>query len=226
MNASTASDAQRLQQAWAMLPPGARAALEGQWHALRGGGLACGAAVVDAMGNVVARGRNHAYEAAGPIETRVICALQDTRIAHAELNALAQVATDLDHERLTLWSTQHPCAMCAAAVQFVGIGLVVYLADDLSDASSAGEIAASRGTVRHEACGQPLWEAVSNLLFLHNPAVRMGVKASSIRHGLERCPRLTRLALDLADADVLGHAARSGLELPVALAPFLPDLQA
>lgn len=225
MNVPTPLDLDGLQQAWAALPAGARVSFEEQWAGLRGGGLACGSAIVDAQGQLIGRGRNHAYEAAGPLDTRTSRALQDTRIAHAELNALAQVATDVDHKVLTLWSTQHPCAMCAAAVQFVGIGRVVYLADDLSDDSSAEEIAASRGAVPYEAYGQPLWAAVSTLLFLHNPAVRLGANARSIKQGLERCPKFARLALDLAKADTLGHAARSGAELPVALAPFLADLR-
>lgn len=39
-----------LQQAWAALPAGARVSFEEQWAGLRGGGLACGSAIVDAQG--------------------------------------------------------------------------------------------------------------------------------------------------------------------------------
>jgi len=42
-------------------------------------------------------------------------ALQHNRLAHAELNALARIGTEAEHQALTLWSTQHPCSMCAAA---------------------------------------------------------------------------------------------------------------
>jgi hypothetical protein len=43
---------------------------------LAAGGLACGSAIVDASGDVIAVGRNHAYDAAGPLETRERYALQ------------------------------------------------------------------------------------------------------------------------------------------------------
>jgi tRNA(Arg) A34 adenosine deaminase TadA len=32
--------------------------------------------------------------------------------------------------QLTLWTTQHPCSMCAAAIAFVGIGEGWLIADD------------------------------------------------------------------------------------------------
>jgi len=101
---------------------GARAALEQQWHGLAAGGLACGSTIVNSDGKLVALGRNRTYEPPRDVERRAVAPLQDTRLAHAELNTLALVPTEIDHVRLTLWSTQHPCAMCAAAIQFVGVG--------------------------------------------------------------------------------------------------------
>lgn len=105
-----------LARAWDALPAGARAALAEQWAGLAAGGLPCGASVVDAAGRVVAVGRNHAYDPAGALDTRARYPLQRNRLAHAELNALALLDTATDHAALTLWTTQHPCAMCAAAL--------------------------------------------------------------------------------------------------------------
>ena len=61
-------------------------ALEGAFEALGAGGLPCGAAISDANGRVVARGRNHAYD---PVTGSDV--LEGTPLAHAELNALARV---------------------------------------------------------------------------------------------------------------------------------------
>ena len=140
MKAQSVDSAERkLEQFWASLPAGARAAFEEQWAGVAAGGLPCGSCVIDATGNLVARGRNHVYDAAGAIETRARYALQQTRLAHAEMNALAGVPTAVDHAGLTLWTTQHPCSMCAAALQFIGVGRVCYVADDPSDFSSSGQ---------------------------------------------------------------------------------------
>lgn len=211
MNAST------LREAWTTLPAGARAALQEQWEGLATGGLACGSAVVDATGKVIARGRNHVYDAAGPPETRQRYALQYNRLAHAELNALACIPTEVDHVPLTLWSTQHPCSMCAAALAFIGIGRVSYIADDLSDERSMEMIVAARAGTPHEPHGSPLWWTVSNLLFLHNPAIHARDSASSVRVAQRRYPKLANLALELASENALGKQALRGEELPSAL---------
>jgi len=133
---------------------------------------------------------------------------------------LALIPTEIDQAALTLWTTQHPCAMCAAAMQFVGMGKVCYVADDPSDDSPAGVIVATRGQVHHEALGDPLWWTVSNLLFLYNSAVQRGEDAGNLRMNRDRYPELVRLTLDVAQHDALGHSARAGIALPLALMPF------
>jgi tRNA(Arg) A34 adenosine deaminase TadA len=100
-------------------------ALEGAFEALVAGGLPCGAAISDATGQVVARGRNHAYD---PVTGSDV--LEGTPLAHAELNALARVPTPRDLSGDTLWSTQQPCAMCTSAIEFCGVGDTRYLAAD------------------------------------------------------------------------------------------------
>lgn len=214
------SDERGIEEAWAALPDGARTALEQQWEGLAAGGLPCGSAVIDAAGRVIAAGRNHAYDPAGELETRARYPLQHTRLAHAELNALALVPTELDHATLTLWTTQHPCAMCAAAMHFVGIGKVCFVADDPSDESAPQAIVASRGQVPYEPLADPLWWTIGNLLFLYNSAVLSGANAGNLKKNRDRFPELIGLTLDLAEGDGLGQAARSGVALPLALAPY------
>lgn len=203
---------------WQALPPGARAALDEQWAGVVAGGLPCGAAIDDGD-RVVARGRNHAYDQAGPLESRMRYPLQYTRLAHAELNALACLPTYADHGTLTLWSTQHPCAMCAAAVAFTGIGEVRYVADDPSDHASTEHIAASRAGVTYRALDDPWWWIASNLLFLYTAARADGERARNLVENDERYPALVHLALDLARDDAFGEPVRAGVTLSEALAP-------
>lgn len=196
---------------------GARAAFAEQWAGLAAGGLPCGSAVIDAGEDLVAAGRNHAYDPAGGIETRVRYPLQHNRLAHAELNALALIPTETHLGSLTLWTTQHPCAMCAAALAFVGIGGVAFVADDPSDFSPPARIVASRGEVPYQSLRDPLWRTVSNVLFLYNSAALQGGESRNLKLNRDRYPELISLALDLAQDDALGTAARSGVTLPVAL---------
>jgi tRNA(Arg) A34 adenosine deaminase TadA len=206
-------------KSWVALPAGARAAIEQQWAGLAAGGLPCGASVIDADGQLIAVGRNYAYDPAGGIETRLRYPLQHNRLAHAELNALALIPTEVDHTSLTIWTTQHPCLMCAAAMQFIGIGKVCFVADDPSDDSPPESIVASRGKVPYERLANPLWWTSCNLLFLYNSAVQQGENAGNLKMNRERYPELVRLTLDLAKVDSLGELARSGATLVDALTP-------
>ncbi|MBA2469817.1 MAG: hypothetical protein H0V37_10470 [Chloroflexia bacterium] len=127
--------------------------------------------------------------------------------------------------QLTLWTTQHPCSMCAAAIAFVGIGEVWFIADDPSDHSSHDLILASHGSVPYRSLGDPLWWTVSNLLFLYNSAVLEGERARNIEQNRDRYTELVSLTLEFARIDTLGASARSGTALPVALASHLPQLE-
>ena len=215
----------RVEDAWTALPLGARVALEEQWAGLAAGGLPCGSAILSADGRVLCAGHNRAYDPAGPIESRAQSPLQHTRLAHAELNALALVPTEFDHATLTLWTTQHPCLMCAAACEFIGIGKVCYIADDPSDESPPDAIVATRGRLPYEALGDPFWWTVSNLLFLYTSAVRQGEEARNVRINRDRYPELVRLTLSVAQGDGLGKAARSGTALPNAVAPHAEAIE-
>ena len=149
------------------LASGAWAALEGAFTAMIAGGLPCGAALVDPTGTVIARGRNHAYDA-----RRGEDILEDTPLAHAELNVLARVPTSRDLTRDTLWSTQQPCAMCAAAIVFCGVGHVRFLAADPAFVATddAGGGALFDPTSEHPEL--TVWAIVANALFLQPSIVR------------------------------------------------------
>jgi tRNA(Arg) A34 adenosine deaminase TadA len=201
---------------WAALPPGARAALEQQWAGVAVRALPCGSAVTDAAGDVIATGRNHAYDAVATSGD----ALQHTRLAHAEFNALARIDTDLDWAGLTLWCTQHPCSMCAAAASFTGIGRVVFAADDPSDDSTPADVEATRGTVHYERLGAPDWAVATTLLFLSTGAFLRGAEDRNVVLAGSNTPGVAALALDLAAQDHLGKLSAAGYPLPAALEPL------
>ena len=203
-----------IHDSWLGLPAGARAALEEQWAGLAAGGLPCGSSIVDESGTVIARGRNHAYDDATGAH-----ALERTRLAHAEFNALAGVDTDRDWTALTLFTTQHPCAMCAAAVDFTGLGRVVYVADDPRDDSAPARVAATRGAVTYQRLGSVEWAIVATIMFLYVGAELRGEHDSNLRSAAAANPALGALVLaEVADGR-LGRAARSGIPLAEAFAP-------
>jgi hypothetical protein len=61
----TMTAAAGFERAWAVLEPGAQRSLQLAYASLAAGGLACGAALIDASGVVVADGRNRAYDSPG-----------------------------------------------------------------------------------------------------------------------------------------------------------------
>jgi tRNA(Arg) A34 adenosine deaminase TadA len=185
---------------------GAWRALERALDALRAGGLPCGACLVDSDGNVIAEGRNHAYDPASGSDL-----LEQTPLAHAELNVLARVSSDRDLGRDTLWSTQQPCSMCMAAIQFCGVGKTRYLAADPAflgtDDIRAGKIVDP--TVDDPTLGP--WAVLATLMFLHPAIERGGVKSPRVQRNLPLEPEATDLAIAV-HREKLFTAATRGLE--------------
>jgi len=78
--------------------------------------------------------------------------MSSSRRNHAELNLVRAVSARLDFNELrttTLYASTEPCAMCAGAIYWSGIGRVVYalsaelLATIVDDASGESELALS-----------------------------------------------------------------------------------
>ena len=181
---------------WGELPEGARATLDQEWRGVTARDLPSGAAVASAEGVVVAAGRNRVYD---PVTAED--PLEGTALAHAELNALARVPHG-DLGALTLWSTQRPCAMCAAAIGFVGVGRVRYLAEDPSTAA--------RSESSFDRRDDPVWSRVAAMLFLYTGAVLRGEADGNLVRQAETDAALARAVLGLANGDRLGNRARSG----------------
>ena len=175
-----------------------RRCLELAYEALRAGGLACGSVVQDASGEIVAEGRNHAYDPPTGSEP-----LEGTPLAHAELNALARVATDRDLAGDTLWSSQEPCSMCTAAAAFVGVGAIAYLAPDpwaLATDQSRAQGAAVAGDAAAPPVSGPTgepWRTIANALFILSIAATRGPDHSTVTRSATLDPAATETALAL-----------------------------
>jgi hypothetical protein len=82
--------------------------------------------IVDDTGRVVARGRNRMMEPrAGDGR-----ALAGTPLAHAEMNALAELSFGNGFSDHRLYTTFEPCLMCASAIVQIRIGQVRFAAAD------------------------------------------------------------------------------------------------
>jgi tRNA(Arg) A34 adenosine deaminase TadA len=95
-------------------------ALDLAWDAFCAGTTPVGAVVIDAAGAIVAEGRGRRYEPAAPPGQ-----LAGTHVAHAELNALAQLGADRHYEDHALLTTLEPCGMCHGAAIQASIGAPV-----------------------------------------------------------------------------------------------------
>lgn len=95
------------------------------WAAYIDGTTPVGAMLLDGDGRRVATGLNRRYS-----PTPVAGQLNGSRLAHAELNALAGVDPLTDVRSHTLFTTLEPCSLCVGASIQAGVGRVVYAAPD------------------------------------------------------------------------------------------------
>jgi tRNA(Arg) A34 adenosine deaminase TadA len=91
------------------------------WDAYRAGSLPIGAVVLDGSGAVVGRGRSTRHE-----DVVVPGQLVNSRIAHAEINALAQLACPrgFSFQDHVLFTNVEPCCLCMGAALQTGVGVL------------------------------------------------------------------------------------------------------
>ena len=111
---------------WSELSLPWQTALEEAWSASCAGCVPVGAVVVNAVGEIIARGRNHINDqAALPGQ---ICL---TQLAHAELNALLAVECNHgDLHQYAIYSTMEPCPLCMGAIYMSGLRRIYYACRD------------------------------------------------------------------------------------------------
>jgi tRNA(adenine34) deaminase len=94
------------------------------WEAFQERSIPVGAVLVDGSGTVIGQGRNRMNGTTAPPGQ-----IAGSRIAHAEINALAQLPSEV-HEGHILYTTLEPCFLCTMALRFSHVGTVRYAAPD------------------------------------------------------------------------------------------------
>jgi len=143
--------------------------------------------ITDPDGNITAEGRNRAYDPPGGDDV-----LQETRLAHAEMNALAAVRTDSDLSGCTLWSTQFPCSMCRAAIDFNGLAAVRFMADDPAYGRSVPD-----GRTSYAGPKDTIWIVTADLLFVYHHLWVRDPGEGIVESYLQREPEIAALAEEL-----------------------------
>ena len=88
--------------------------------------------MVDEAGRIAAEGRNRIFDDAAPAGQ-----LAATRLAHAEVNALAQLSNSRRWDSCTLYTTLEPCPLCVTASSVASVGRIIYAGRDVYSGGSA-----------------------------------------------------------------------------------------
>jgi tRNA(adenine34) deaminase len=196
-----------LKEAFSGLDPAWREAFVLAWESYVAGSNPVGAVVVDQDRRVVGRGRNQV------LDVRIGTGrLASTDIAHAEINALADIGRG--SAGLTLLSTLEPCPMCAGAAMLSRVGTVAYAATDpffgVSRFPTLRDRFEQRGRRLEEPVPEPLASFAGALVLefeLRDAAVAEVAEAWQAEHGA------TRLARRLRTKGRLDELARAHAEI-------------
>jgi tRNA(Arg) A34 adenosine deaminase TadA len=118
-------------EGWEHLDLPWRAAFELAWEAFADGTIPVGAVVVDENGAIVAQGRNRIFADSAPPKQ-----IAGTRLAHAEVNALAQLSPDRRWNACTLYTTLEPCVLCVGAASVATVGRIRFAGTEPVSGSS------------------------------------------------------------------------------------------
>lgn len=187
------------------------------WQSCAAGTIGVGARLVGDDGAVLADGSNGLFaEPVGP--------LRGNKIAHAEMNALAQIDAAADLTRATLYTSLEPCFMCAGAVLLARVGRVVIAAADpyMDGASSlsAADHAMADNTERIF-LDAPAWATLSRVFSLHAVFFWMaGSDAVASAHAAE--PKIAPLVAQVVADNTVAALAEAGATVEVAIGELAP----
>lgn len=102
-----------------------QAALGLAWEAMVANTTPVGCVVLDAKGQIATRGRGRRY-----VRDAASGQLSYSHLAHAELNALAQLPPTRRYEDYVVLTTLEPCLLCVGAAVMATIGRVEYAGAD------------------------------------------------------------------------------------------------
>jgi len=111
---------------WNELGGAWRRTFELAWEAHGRGTIPVGAVIAAPDGEIVAAGRNRIFESHAPAGE-----LAGTRLAHAEVNALAHLDLSRRWEDHTLYTSLEPCVLCVGAALLSTIGGIRYASIDV-----------------------------------------------------------------------------------------------
>ena len=126
-----------------------RACFESAWEAFLADTIPVGAAVAGADGSVVACGRNRIFDPPGR-------GLSGSRLAHAEVDALAQLPVTARYRDHVLYSTLEPCLLCVAATLHATVGNIRYATPDPFGGACTGTIDTAYWQRSAPQIGEPL----------------------------------------------------------------------
>jgi tRNA(adenine34) deaminase len=109
---------------WVALSTQWREAFVLAWEAFQAGSPAVGAVVVGPDGSILGRGRSRRGEATAPQGQ-----IAGSRLAHAELNALASLSVDVEPGTV-VYTTLQPCFLCSAAAAMSRVATVWFAGRD------------------------------------------------------------------------------------------------
>ena len=185
-------------------------ALELAWESFCGGTTPVGAVVTDAAGVIVAEGRGRRFESAAPPGQ-----LAWTGVAHAELNALAQLGPDRHYTDHALLTTLEPCAMCHGAAIQASVGSLAYAGADPYGGTAAVVFGTPQARHRPLPVAGPLPDERGRLSELLHITWIMRVAGPHVLAAQQQAlPALAALAARPSTQRLLAEAAAARTPLP------------
>jgi tRNA(Arg) A34 adenosine deaminase TadA len=214
----------RSDQAWQALPAAEQVVFRAAWKACARGTVGVGCAILDESGQIISSARN-ATRGDGDDDLPIA----GTYVAHAEINALAQIPTERNLDRCTLITSILPCLMCAGAAVMAHVGQVRYLtADplfpDFLALRQVGEIARRQWPVYQE-CPQNEWTVLALVLSAHSKAVAKPDGLVMTTYELLE-PEAASLLRQIVRREIFARSACGGADIPEVLAEIWDDLLA
>ncbi|MEM7288250.1 MAG: nucleoside deaminase [Actinomycetota bacterium] len=191
------------------------------WQSCAAGTIGVGARLVGEDGSVLADGSNGLFaDAVGP--------LRGNKIAHAEMNALAQIDAATDLTRATLYTSLEPCFMCAGAVLLSRVGRVEVAARDPYMEGASALPTADHGMTdiaERVFLDRPEWTVLSRVFSLHAVFFWMsGSDAVASAHSTE--PKIAPLVAELVVDNTVAALAEAGAGVEAAIDELAPKIAA
>ena len=195
--------------AWNDLSLPWQVAFDEAWASFRAGNFGIGAVLADpAAGDaIITAGRDRVNQ-----QQRVARTLSGNMMAHAEMNAMAELDT-FNAEGLDLYTTLEPCLMCAATAMLLKVSRVHYAADDeffegINDLWVGHPVTAERRPERTGPLGPELAAFARLLPMIFTFQHFAGSGAEQLAR--ETHPGLAQLVDDLESDETWASIAKSG----------------